>query len=191
MWKQAPLLDYFSIVKIYNFFYEEKNMLSKQTEKMKTLIKKVLEEHKAEQCKILDVRNLTDLTDCMIICNGSSSRHLKILADKITENVKKHFGFKPLSTSRGGDNDWVVVDLWNIIVHLMLPRAREEYVLEELWDASFAKSATKRLPLQLEGVKKMKKACKTKKAATCKCKAVKKVAKKKVAKKPAKKKAKK
>ncbi|OGT07159.1 MAG: ribosome silencing factor [Gammaproteobacteria bacterium GWE2_37_16] len=119
-------------------------MKLKTPEKLNKLLIKILDENKAEDCSVLDIRDLTDLADYMIICSGMSQRHLKAISEKVTEQVKKA-GFKPLGVSGDAESDWILVDLGDVILHLMLPEARQLYALEELWDVGFAKSKIKEI----------------------------------------------
>ena len=92
-----------------------------------------LEDMKAVNVKVLDVRGLTDIADTMIIASGNSDRHVRSIADRVVEKVKGS-GYRPLGTEGGRDGEWVLVDLQDIILHVMLPRVREFYGLERLWD---------------------------------------------------------
>lgn len=92
-----------------------------------------LDDMKAVNVKVLDVRGLTDIADTMIIASGNSDRHVKSIADRVIEEAKKS-GFRPLGKEGERDGEWVLVDLQDIILHVMLPRVREFYGLERLWD---------------------------------------------------------
>src|SRR5262245_35305278 len=92
-----------------------------------------LADMKAVNVKVLDVRGLTDIADTMIIASGNSDRHVKSIADRVVEKAKES-GFRPLGKEGERDGEWVLVDLQDIIVHVMLPRVREFYGLERLWD---------------------------------------------------------
>lgn len=102
-----------------------------------------LEDMKAQQIKVLDVRGLTDVADFMIIASGTSDRHVRSVAERVVENTKAA-GFRPHGVEGRQDSDWVLIDLSDIIVHVMLPRAREFYGLEKLWDLTVAKRAAAR-----------------------------------------------
>ncbi len=92
-----------------------------------------LEDTKAVDIKILNVTHLTDIADYMIICSGTSSRHTKSLGDKLMETVKEK-GVKILGQEDDEANDWVLVDLSDVIIHIMLPQTRQFYDLESLWE---------------------------------------------------------
>jgi len=98
------------------------------------LVTAALEDMKATNVKVLDVRGLTDIADTMIIASGNSDRHVRAIADRVLEKVKGA-GFKPLGLEGEREADWVLVDLNDVIVHVMLPRVREFYSLERLWEA--------------------------------------------------------
>ena len=94
-----------------------------------------LEDMKAVNVKVMDVRKVTDVSDCMVLASGNSDRHVRSIADRVVERVKAA-GFRPMGMEGERDGEWVLVDLNDVIVHVMLPRVREFYGLEELWDAS-------------------------------------------------------
>lgn len=92
-----------------------------------------LDDMKAVNVKVLDVRGLTDIADSLVIASGNSDRHVKSIADRVIERAKEA-GSRPLGTEGTRDGEWVLVDLQDVIVHVMLPRVREFYGLESLWD---------------------------------------------------------
>lgn len=102
------------------------------------VIEHALDEMKAVNVKVLDVHKLTDITDTMIIATGNSDRHVRSIADRVVEYAKKA-GFRPMGVEGERDGEWVLVDLQDVIVHIMLPRVREFYRLENLWDVSAAR----------------------------------------------------
>jgi ribosome-associated protein len=100
---------------------------------LQDLVTAALDDMKAVNVKVLDVRGLTDIADVMIIASGNSDRHVKSIADRVLEKAKES-GYRPLGKEGERDGEWVLVDLQDIIVHVMLPRVREFYGLERLWD---------------------------------------------------------
>jgi ribosome-associated protein len=92
-----------------------------------------LDDMKAVNVRVLDVRGLTDIADTMVIASGNSDRHVRSIAERVVEKAKSA-GFRPLGTEGTRDGVWVLVDLQDILVHVMLPRVREFYGLERLWD---------------------------------------------------------
>lgn len=114
----------------------------RRTERASRLLEAVtaaLEDMKAVNVKVIDVRGLTDVADTLIIASGTSDRHVRSIADRVIEQAKAH-GVRPLGTEGAREGDWVLVDLQDIVVHVMLPRVREFYALERLWDAGAAQS---------------------------------------------------
>jgi len=99
-----------------------------------------LDDMKAVNVKVLDVRGLTDIADTMVIASGNSDRHVRSIADNVVRKAKEA-GFRPLGTEGARDGEWVLVDLADILVHVMLPRVREFYGLERLWDQGEAGGA--------------------------------------------------
>jgi ribosome-associated protein len=92
-----------------------------------------LEDMKAVNVKVLDVRKLTDVTDTMIVATGTSDRHVKSIADRVIERCRQA-GHRAHGVEGEREGEWVLVDLQDLIVHVMLPRIREFYGLEKLWD---------------------------------------------------------
>lgn len=96
------------------------------------LVLNALDELKAKNVAQLDVRGLTSVADDMVIASGTSNRHVKALADNVLEKTKSA-GYTPLGTEGERGSEWILVDLGDVIVHLMLPATREFYDLERLW----------------------------------------------------------
>lgn len=92
-----------------------------------------LDDMKAVNIRVLDVRGLTDIVDTMVIASGNSDRHVRSIAERVVERAKAA-GFRPLGTEGDRDGEWVLVDLQDVLVHVMLPRVREFYGLERLWE---------------------------------------------------------
>jgi len=94
-----------------------------------------LDDLKADNVHVLDVRHLTIVTDTMVVASGRSDRHVKAIAGAVVEQCKKA-GYRPLGVEGERSGEWVLVDLADVVVHVMLPRVREFYNLEKLWDMS-------------------------------------------------------
>lgn len=101
------------------------------------LIVDALEDIKARDIVVIDTRKLTSLFECMVIASGDSNRQTRALADNVREKVKEA-GEYVGNTEGEGSGDWVLLDLGEIIVHVMLPAVRAHYNLEELWGAGQA-----------------------------------------------------
>ena len=99
---------------------------------LKEIVVKALEDHKARDIRIIDVRGKTTITDFMVIASGTSSRHVKALAHSIVTEAAAA-GVKPLGMEGERDGEWVLVDLCDVVAHIMLPNTREFYGLEKLW----------------------------------------------------------
>jgi len=104
---------------------------------LEKLVLGAFEDMKAVNIRLLDVRGLTDVADTMIIASGTSDRHVRAIAELVIERAKAA-GRRPLGTEGKQDAEWVLVDLQDVLVHVMLPRVREFYALEELWEAPAA-----------------------------------------------------
>ncbi|MFZ0869792.1 MAG: ribosome silencing factor [Rhodanobacter sp.] len=91
-----------------------------------------LEELKAKDVREIDVRGKTSIADLLVIASGTSARHVKSIADEVSKYAKKA-GVMPLGVEGEVEGEWVLVDLGDVIVHVMLPRIREFYGLERLW----------------------------------------------------------
>ena len=99
---------------------------------LRDLVVDALEDRKGRNVVILDVADISDFTDFMVIASGTSNRHVKALADNVVE-AAKNAGHEPLGSEGQDTGEWILVDLGDVIVHLMLPATREFYDLERLW----------------------------------------------------------
>jgi ribosome silencing factor RsfS/YbeB/iojap len=91
-----------------------------------------LEDLKARETREIDVRGKTSVTDLIVITSGTSTRHVRSIADEVVRSAKKA-GLPPIGVEGEREAEWVLVDLGDIVVHVMLPRTREFYGLERLW----------------------------------------------------------
>jgi len=96
-----------------------------------------LADMKAVNVKALDVRGLTDITDTMVVASGTSDRHVKSIADRVLQRCREA-GFRPFGVEGERDGEWVLLDMNDLVVHVMLPRVREFYALEKLWERGAA-----------------------------------------------------
>ena len=101
-------------------------------EELVELTKSALEDVKAQDIQVIDVREKHSLTDYMIIATGTSNRQISAMLEKVREQVKAK-GVQPLGEEGKGDSDWVLLDLNDVIVHMMTSNARQFYDLERLW----------------------------------------------------------
>jgi ribosome silencing factor RsfS/YbeB/iojap len=107
---------------------------------LKSVVLEALDDMKALEVKMLDVRGLTDIADFMVIASGTSDRHVRSVAQRVVEKAKEG-GYRPHGVEGLKDGDWVLIDLHEMIVHVMLPRVREFYGLEKLWDMTATRAA--------------------------------------------------
>ena len=97
------------------------------------IIQETLDDGKAEDVVTIDLRGKTSIANQMVVASGTSQRHVASLAEKVQENLKAA-GYK--TTSEGEDKaDWVLIDAFDVIVHIFKPEVREFYSLEKMWSA--------------------------------------------------------
>lgn len=103
-----------------------------QTAELKQLALKAIDDLKALDIVALDVHTLTTITDVMIICSGRSNRHVRSIAENVATTAKKN-GIHYVHTEGEKESEWVIVDLGDVVVHVMQPAIRSFYNLEDLW----------------------------------------------------------
>ena len=102
------------------------------SEQLCALIVDALDDVKAKNIVTLDVRNMTSVTDYMIVASGTSNRHVRALVDNVAE-LARAAGHRPIGIEGESGGEWVLLDLQDALVHVMLPAVREFYNLEKLW----------------------------------------------------------
>ena len=102
------------------------------------VVVRTLEDAKAEEIHELDVRKLTDITDFMVIASGNSHRHVNAMAERVREAARQQ-QVHPIGVEGEAENDWVLLDYGDLVVHLMTPQIRKFYDLEGLWDGRLGK----------------------------------------------------
>lgn len=101
-------------------------------EELKDLVLDALDDLKAKDVTVLDVRGQSTVTDFMVIASGTSDRHVKSLANKVIDKARAA-GIKPYGIEGERIGEWILVDLVDVVVHVMMPQTREFYSLEKLW----------------------------------------------------------
>lgn len=96
------------------------------------VVRDALEDVKAKEIVELDVSSISNVADAIVIASGTSTRHVKSLADNVAEEARKA-GFRPIGMEGERDAEWILIDLGIVVVHVMLPTARKFYDLESLW----------------------------------------------------------
>ncbi|MAL99866.1 MAG: ribosome silencing factor [Alteromonadaceae bacterium] len=103
-----------------------------QAQELKEFVIEVLENLKARDISVVDVRDRTSVTDFMVIASGTSNRHVRSLAEEVVTSAKAR-GIRAPGVEGGANSDWVLVDMGDVVVHVMLPATREFYDIERFW----------------------------------------------------------
>lgn len=101
---------------------------------LRDLVLQVLDDAKAQEVEVFDLRDRNTFADFMVVASGTSSRQNKAMADRLSMKLKELGLSAPLGVEGQQDGEWVLVDLNDVVVHLMLPQTRAFYNLEKLWD---------------------------------------------------------
>ena len=112
-----------------------------ESEALKQLVIDALEDIKGQDIVALDVRGQTDIADHMVVASGGTNRQVKALTDNVLEKAKAA-GVNVLGTEGQDTAEWVLLDLGDVLVHVMLPKVREFYELERLWSLSPKKDSS-------------------------------------------------
>lgn len=105
-----------------------------QTAELVSFIQDKIDDMKGRDIVAIDVRGKSAVTEFMIVCSGTSSRHAKSIADYVAVEVKKA-GINTLGIEGQSSGEWVLLDLGDVVVHVMLEESRNHYQLEKLWGA--------------------------------------------------------
>jgi ribosome-associated protein len=111
------------------------------SDRLLDIVLAALDDMKGVDVRVIDVRELTAITDRMVIVSGTSTRHVKALADNVALQAKQH-GYQPLGVEGETAAEWVLVDLADVVVHVMLPEIRDFYALEKLWSVGGRNNAS-------------------------------------------------
>tara|TARA_Y100000588_G_C14077932_1_gene848805 strand:+ start:166 stop:528 length:363 start_codon:yes stop_codon:yes gene_type:complete len=112
--------------------------MATESNQLHELIIAAVEDRKGINIVTLEVSRLTDITDFMVIASGRSQRQVKSIAQYVTEQAKIA-GYPTAGTEGLEYGDWVLLDLYDVIVHIMTPETRDFYQLEKLWSGSGAR----------------------------------------------------
>jgi ribosome-associated protein len=111
------------------------NSQSQDVQNCLKVVQEALQDVKAKDIIDIDVSRISNVADAIVIASGTSTRHVKALADNVAEEARKA-GFRPLGVEGERDAEWILIDLGFVVVHVMLPTARKFYDLESLWRTS-------------------------------------------------------
>jgi ribosome-associated protein len=113
-----------------------------EPEQLKDLVVTALEDLKGIDVRVLDVRGMTAITDFMVVVSGTSDRHVKSLAHNVLDTARER-GVRPFGVEGEQAGEWVLVDLRDVVVHVMRPQMRDFYNLEKLWSVDFPPAETR------------------------------------------------
>ena len=101
-------------------------------DRLLNIVVEAIDDMKGADLMVIDVRDMTSITDRMVITSGTSTRHVKSIADSVALKAKRG-GFPALGVEGAQAAEWVLIDLGDVVVHVMTPTIREFYALEKLW----------------------------------------------------------
>ena len=120
---------------------DKQEIINDPSDQLLKIVMTALEDMKGVDIRVIDVRDLTSITDRMVIVSGTSTRHVKALAENVVLESKKN-GYKPLGVEGENVAEWVLVDLADVVVHVMMPEIRDFYALEKLWSVGGRSNAS-------------------------------------------------
>jgi ribosome-associated protein len=103
------------------------------SKKLALLCREFADNKKAENIVVLDLRKLSSVTDYFVIASGTSEPHLRAILDELTDKLRDDFGLRPRAVDGSAHAHWIVLDFFDVIVHIMRADTREHYDLESLW----------------------------------------------------------
>lgn len=115
---------------------------SKQSEKLKTLIQQSLEDDKAEHIVIINLAGKSDMADYMVIASGRSAKHVGSIAENLNQRIKASKILTEVPMEGTHDCNWVLVDAFDVVVHLFRPEVREFYNLEKMWEVALPENSS-------------------------------------------------
>lgn len=111
---------------------QDQKVVEAQDKKLITLVEGALEDMKAKETVVIDVRGRSTVTDYMVVASGTSKRHVASVAQEVLDKLKAQ-GYQTLGVEGQDVGDWVLVDVGSVVVHVMMPDARSFYDIERLW----------------------------------------------------------
>lgn len=118
-----------------------------EAKKLALLCRELADNKKAEDIVVLDVRKVSNVTDYFVICSGSSEPHLRSIVTELQDRLWQEHAIRPRAEDGARGGRWVVMDFFDVIVHVMHPEVRKQYDLESLWsDAMRVRAAAPRKP---------------------------------------------
>ena len=108
------------------------DIVNNESDQLLKIVMAAIEDMKGVDIRVIDVRDQTSITDRMVIVSGTSVRHVKALAENVALEAKKN-GYTPLGVEGEDVGEWVLVDLADVVIHVMMPEIRDFYALEKLW----------------------------------------------------------
>jgi len=104
-----------------------------ESKDLHTTISAIIDDAKGRDIQVINVRDISDVTDYIVIASGTSNRHVSSVADRVISTMREEYNIKPLGSEGKQGGEWVLVDFGDVVVHIMHPDTREFYQLEKLW----------------------------------------------------------